>query len=67
MDADNFKPPHHIPGCELIVEWDPRDQDQQLVPLRYRVNLIGAKEPCNFFNLILNPAWKGTISHQIVG
>ena len=66
MDADSFKPPYCIPECELTVEWDPIDQNQKLVPLRYRVNLIGAKAPCNFFNLILNPAWKGSILHEIV-
>ena len=53
-DADQFEPGQWIPECQLIVEWE--KEDQKPVPLRHKVDLIGAKAPCNFFHLILKPA-----------
>ena len=60
-DVNDYKPGQWIPECELLVEWDPEQKDKKPVPLRHRVNLIGARVPYNYFNLNLNPAWKGSI------
>lgn len=59
-DVDNFEPGLCIPECELLVVWDPEQKDKKPVRLSHRVNLIGAREPYNYFYLDLNPAWKGT-------
>ena len=61
-DADQFEPGQWIPECQLIVEWE--REDQRPVQLRHRVDLIGAKAPCNFFHLTLNPAMEeGMLVH----
>ena len=59
-NVNDYKPGQWIPECELLVEWDPSQKDKKPVRLRHRVNLIGARAPYNYFNLNLNPAWKGS-------
>ena len=61
-DVDHFEPGLCYPECELLVEWELKDQKP--IRLRHRINLIGAREPYNFFHLNLNPAWKGSMSTQ---
>ena len=62
-DVDDFEPGRCIPPkCELLVEWDL--EDKKPVRLRHKINLIGAREPYNFFNLSLNPAWKDSMPTQ---
>ena len=62
--VDDFVPGACIPPkCELLVEWDYTDKEP--VRLRYRINLIGAREPYNFYNLSLNPTWKDSMSAQL--
>ena len=58
-DVDSFESSKYVPACELIVEWD--QEDQKPVRLRHKVHLKGAKKPHNYFNLNLNPAWKGNM------
>ena len=52
-DADEFEPGQWIPECQLVVQWERKDQTP--VPLRHKVDLIGAKAPFNFIYLILDP------------
>ena len=62
--VDDFVPGTCIPPkCELLVEWDYKDKEP--VRLRYKINLIGAREPYNFYNLSLNPTWKDSMSAQL--
>ena len=65
-DADQFEPGQWIPECQLIVQWEKKDQ--RPVQLMQKVNLIGAKAPYNFIHLTLNPEWEGSnlanTSHQ---
>ena len=63
-DADQFEPGQWIPECQLIVEWE--KEDQRPVRLRHKVDLIGAKAPCNFFHLTLNPSKEeGTAAYSL--
>ena len=55
LQEDGFKKGQHIPECQLIVQWERKDQK----PLRHRVNLIGAKAPNNFIYLIVDPSMEG--------
>ena len=62
-DVDDFVSSACIPPkCELLVEWD---KDEKPVRLRYRINLIGASKPFDFYNLSLNPTWKDSMSAQL--
>ena len=54
--VDHFVPGSQVPSCQLYVEWT--RQQEQPVQLMYRVKLLGAKEPNNFF-LIRIPAPQG--------
>ena len=64
-DADQFEPGQWIPECQLIVQWE--REDQKPVRLRHKVDLIGAKAPCNFFYLTLNPCKEdGTAAYCLV-
>ena len=54
--VDHFVPGSQVPSCQLYVEWT--RQQEQPVQLMYRVKLLGAKEPNNFF-LIRIPVPQG--------
>ena len=45
--VDRFVPGRRVPSCQLYVKWT--GQQQQPVELVHRVELLGAKEPFNFF------------------
>ena len=45
--VDRFVPGQRVPSCQLYVKWT--GQQEQPVELVHRVDLLGAKEPCNFF------------------
>ena len=42
--------------CELCLLWE---REQQPTSLEYRVHMIGAKPPTNYFMISLNPAMEG--------
>ena len=44
---DQFVPGRLVPSCQLHVKWN--GQQEQSVELAYRVELLGAKEPFNYF------------------
>ena len=52
--VDRYVPGRRVPSCQLYVKWTGQ-QEQPHVELVHRVDLLGAKEPCNFF-LIRLPA-----------
>ena len=59
MDADQFKPGQWIPECQLVVQWERKDQKP--AQLRQKVVLIGATAPHNFIYLTLNPPTEGSL------
>ena len=61
--VDHFVPGSQLPSCQLYVEWT--GQQERPMQLIYRVKLLGAKEPNNFF-LIRLPAPQGEHSAVIV-
>ena len=54
MEADEFKKGQSIPDCELMMEWEKKDDTP--VRLKYKVVLKGASAPKNFLLLVLDPA-----------
>ena len=54
MEADEFKKGQSIPDCELMMEWEKKDDTP--VRLKYKVVLNGASAPKNFLLLVLDPA-----------
>ena len=63
--VDHFVPGSQLPSCQLYVKWT--GQQEQPPELLHRVELLGAKEPNNFF-LIRLPAPQGehvTVTVQI--
>ena len=56
-DVDHFRKGQWIPECQLIVQWERKDEKP--VELRHKVDLTGAKPPYNFIHLILDPAEQG--------
>ena len=54
MEADEFKKGQLIPDCELMIEWEKKDDTP--VRLKYKVVLKGASAPKNFLLLVLDPA-----------
>ena len=58
-DVDQFKPGQWIPECQLVVQWERKDQKP--AQLTQKVELIGAKAPHNFIYLILDPATEGSL------
>ena len=54
--VDHFVPGSQVPSCQLYVKWT--GQQEWPPELLYRVKLLGAKEPNNFF-LIRLPAPQG--------
>ena len=47
--VDQFAPGQWVPSCQLYVKWT--GQQEQPVELVHRVELLGAKEPFNFFSI----------------
>ena len=45
--VDRFVPGRRVPSCQLYVKW--AGQQQQPVELAHQVELLGAKEPFNYF------------------
>jgi len=45
--VDRFVPGCRVPSCQLYVQWS--GQQQQPMELVHRVDLLGAKQPYNFF------------------
>ena len=54
MEADEFKKGQSIPDCELMMEWEKKDDTP--MRLKYKVVLNGASAPKNFLLLVLDPA-----------
>ena len=40
-----------IPHCELSAEFESNTAEARVIPLRYQVKLLGAKEPYNMFTI----------------
>ena len=51
--VDNYQPGKRIPSCQLLAEYD--FAGVKVVPLRYRVKLLGAKEPHDMFTFTVTP------------
>ena len=62
-DVDEYKQGQRIPECQLIVQWE--REDQRPVPLKHKVNLIGATAPHNFIYLTLYPSMEGRRSQYL--
>ena len=56
-DVDEFKKGQWIPECQLVVQWERKDQKP--VQLRHKVILTGAEAPYNFVYLFLDPEEPG--------
>ena len=52
-EVDWFVPWKRVPSCQLYIKWN--GQQEQSDELLYSIQLVGAKEPFNFF-LIHSPA-----------
>ena len=50
-DVDNFETRKGIPSCQLTAVWTKQSKPSQLI---YQVTLEGAKEPSNYFSIILD-------------
>jgi len=50
-DVDSYKPKQRIPSCQLRAEWTEQSQPLQLT---HKVILEGAKEPYNYFRIVLD-------------
>ena len=64
-NVDNYQSGQWIPSCELNAEFELSSTDTKPVPLRYRVNLLGAKEPHNMFTI--KPPTAGVTHHSATG
>ena len=62
-DVDQFKEGQWIPECQLVVQWERKDQKP--VQLMHKVDLTGAEAPYNFIHLILDPAEKDSMSFLV--
>ena len=59
--VDRFVPGRRVPSCQLYVKWT--GGQEQPVELVHRVELLGAKEPFNFF-LIRPPSLPSPLTPQ---
>ena len=50
-NVDKYKPHKMIPHCELSAEFESPTAETRVTPLRYRIKLLGAKEPYNMFTI----------------
>ena len=48
--VDSFTPSREIPSCQLTAEWIGDSRPSRLI---HKVTLEGAKEPSNFFRIVL--------------
>ena len=46
-EVDCFAPGKRVPSCQLYIKWN--GENEQSNELLYNVQLVGAKEPFNFF------------------
>ena len=51
--VDQFVPGRRVPSCQLYVKWI--GEQEQPVELVHRVELLGAKEPFDFFMIDIPP------------
>ena len=49
--VDSFTPGKKIPSCQLVAKWIGQGKPSEL---SHKVTLMGAKEPSNFFHIVLN-------------
>ena len=49
--VDNYQPGKWIPSCQLSADIEYDSAEIKVVPFRYRVKLLGAKEPHNTFTI----------------
>ena len=56
QQVDSYKCGQLPPSCQLKVEWN---KDEKPVKLKYKVDLVGAKEDCNFFYIDRTPMIAG--------
>ena len=50
-DVDSHKPNQRIPSCQLTAEWTKKSKPSRLI---HKVTLTGAKEPFNYFCIVLD-------------
>ena len=49
--VDNYLPGKRIPNCQLSADLEDDSTEVKVVPFRYRIKLLGAKEPYNKFTI----------------
>ena len=49
--VDSFSPGQVFPSCQLIAEWTKESKPMRLT---HKVTLVGAKEPSNYFTIVLD-------------
>jgi len=49
--VDSYKPGQGIPSCQLTAEWTNEGKPSRLI---HKVTLEGAKEPFNYFRIVLD-------------
>ena len=59
---DSCKSEHEFPLCELTAEWN--KQDQLPSRLEHKVTIKGAKEPYNYFHIVLESTPPGNTIRQ---
>ena len=51
QQVDSFDTGQRIPSCELTAEWTKQTKP---LPLNFQVTLKGAREPFNYFTIVLD-------------
>ena len=51
QQVDSFSPRQALPTCHLIAEWTKESKPMRLT---HKVTLVGAKEPFNYFRIVLD-------------
>ena len=65
-DVDSFKTSEQeIPSCQLTAKWTKKDKKPS--QLTHRVTLEGAKEPNNYFHIVLDSTEQDKTKGEIVG
>ena len=49
--VDNYQPGRTIPNCLLSADLEGDSTEAEVVPFRYQIKLLGAREPYNMFTI----------------
>lgn len=50
-----MKPERLPPPCNMVIRWEGKSGKDEVTTLKRKVNLVGAREPCDSFILFVEP------------